>query len=168
MTELPTRFDYSDVQFSKLDLHNGGTTTLYVIESQPYVKIGLARDPAKRFMNLFCSSPHPLSFVVGYWIPLACAPRAEAFCHSKLMPYHHRGEWFTASLALARKVVWTVASRAVSAHGYAKPGAADADAINAAAVGKAPPSQRMMQRINGKDRPHLDGADIEIPLGSIR
>jgi len=166
MTERPTCFDYSDVQFSKLDLHDGRTTTLYVIESTPYVKIGLATDPAKRLMSLFCSNPHGVRFIVGYYVPAACATRAEAFCHSKLMPYHHRGEWFAAPLGLVRKVVWTIASRACLAHGYSKPGAVDAAAINAAVVGKPPPSQRMMQRTNGKKRPHFPEVFSEILEGS--
>ena len=79
MTERPTRFDYSDVQFSKLDLHDRRTTALYVIESEPYVKIGLASDPAKRLMSLFCSNPHSVRFIVGYYVPMACATRGAKF-----------------------------------------------------------------------------------------
>jgi len=110
------RFDYSDVAFKcggyLRNEDRGLETALYVAVSEPFVKVGIALNPAKRLGSLSGSSPHPIRMIAAYFIPEGHAKLAEAYCHRLLMPFHHRGEWFTCEPEMARKVVYTVCDKA--------------------------------------------------------
>lgn len=115
----PTRFDYSDVVFpeGRYDSPNQRGQILYAIESPPFVKIGFATEPVARLRQMHTDNPHDLRLLVAYLVPKGLVRLAEAYCHEKLLPFHHRGEWFRADPQVARKVLWTIARKANLARG---------------------------------------------------
>jgi hypothetical protein len=84
------------------------TTYVYLIACSRYVKIGIARDVAKRLANFQVASPLDMTVVhcreiTGTRYAFLC----ERAAHKMLADYAHRGEWFTASKAKARLAIDT-------------------------------------------------------------
>lgn len=114
------RFDYSDVVFpgpEKDFLRAPGMHTLYVAESLSLVKVGIASEPVARLRAMTCDNPHGIRLLVAYALPNAVVHWAEMYCHLKLLPFHHHGEWFRVAPTVARRVAHSVCSRAASSRG---------------------------------------------------
>ncbi len=96
---------------------------LYLALSEPYVKIGLSRSPVDRLIKLREANPHKIRMVAAWWVPLATAARAEAYCHQRFLHAWHRSEWFSVGVKEARSVVKSVAAAACASRGRALRGA---------------------------------------------
>lgn len=121
----PFHFDLSDVRFPEADgCDDDQVVGLYLIVSEPFVKVGISTNPCARLRAAATTNPHGVRMPVAYWVPADLARSAEAYCHAKLLPWHHHGEWFRIDVQQARWLVFAIATKACSARD-ALPGKAD-------------------------------------------
>ena len=90
---------------------------LYVMWSGEFSKVGRARNVLHRWATLAGASPHDVGLWSAYWVPRNMATLAEAHCHAKLTPYHHRFEWFRVEPGIADQVVVAIARHACRSRG---------------------------------------------------
>lgn len=62
------------------------------------VKIGIAKDVAKRLHGIQCGNPKPVVLLAYYWV--ASPKDEEAGLHDRFVREHIRGEWFKRSAQL--------------------------------------------------------------------
>lgn len=74
------------------DIQHSNPNSLYFIEAPELnrVKIGIARDPKKRFDDLRVASPVKLQIAGVFFGSLYL----EQYLHKKFAKFHVRGEWF--------------------------------------------------------------------------
>ena len=78
---------------------------LYVIESAPFAKIGIAENPEARFNQMTSGNPHAIEFIGAWSLPHETMRRAEQYCHAFLCLTHHRNEWFEIDAKTAASIV---------------------------------------------------------------
>lgn len=73
---------------------------VYVVSCREFVKVGIARDPARRWRNLRIGNPliEPLAYESAL-LPRACL--VETKVHHELDQYWVIGEWFRCSVETA-------------------------------------------------------------------
>jgi hypothetical protein len=70
---------------------NGSTSSIYVLESDGYFKIGVtARHPRDRIRDMSTGNPHPIVLVAMF----EGDARAEQLLHTRFRNQRRRGEWF--------------------------------------------------------------------------
>jgi predicted GIY-YIG superfamily endonuclease len=78
-------------------------TSVYIIASGDHLKIGVARDPAKRMKTLKTGMPHGASLVASREFRSAkSAYNVESRLHRYFHRYRANGEWFAAPLATVK------------------------------------------------------------------
>jgi len=78
--------------------HTGSATSIYVLESAGYFKIGMtARHPRDRIRDLSTGNPHPIVLVAMF----EGDARAEEQLHTRFSHRRRKGEWFDLSEDLA-------------------------------------------------------------------
>lgn len=111
---------YADLRFphnGQDELRKGERCGIYLISSKPYVKIGIADDPARRFCEIEALNPHGLQMVRAYWVPKSIVRLTEAYCHAALAQFHHRGEWFKVDARIAGRAMHAVCRQAARSRG---------------------------------------------------
>ena len=68
------------------------STSVYVLQCNEFIKVGIAGDVVARVAELQVGNPHPIR-ILGHWIATD-AIREEEIIHSHLERYRERGEWF--------------------------------------------------------------------------
>lgn len=117
---VPDRFDYSDVVFPGRQrdfLRKAGSHKVYVIKSLDLIKVGIASDVPARLKAMTCDNPHGIEVIAAFGVPHAVAHWAEMYCHEKLLPFHHFGEWFRIDARTAIEVVRAVCTLAAASRG---------------------------------------------------
>lgn len=147
MDKLPScRLDFSDVVFpgSEHDLmRKAGLHELYVIKSLDLVKVGIAANVLVRLRGMLCCNPHGIELIAAFRIPNAVVHWAEMYCHEKLLPYHHSGEWFRVDPSVAVEVAERICALAAKSRGSDLEVAKPVDKPWRIASGSPPGSQRM-------------------------
>jgi hypothetical protein len=81
-------------------------TSVYVIVSGEFVKIGIARDPAKRVKSLRTGTPEGAQVFYSRQFPDTISARyIERYCHRQLWKCRESGEWFRCSPHRARAIL---------------------------------------------------------------
>jgi len=68
---------------------------LYVMESPPYVKVGISNDVERRLRDFSLNSPHHIRIIFKAKVPYPQAKWIEEKIHEDLQAFRHKGEWFT-------------------------------------------------------------------------
>ena len=70
------------------------TGTLYCIQCQQFIKIGISADFDNRLKTLQSATPFPISVVALRTVPLAGLEYAESYLHQHFADQQVQGEWF--------------------------------------------------------------------------
>lgn len=74
------------------------TACIYAIKCEHFFKVGITTNKDARLATLSRMNPFDLSCELYRTIPYRHAHFIEKHVHDALSEWHHRGEWFTASL----------------------------------------------------------------------
>jgi hypothetical protein len=88
-------------------------TSLYVMQTQGYHKIGIAADVQKRLDTVRTHNPHRVTVVhTIHWQSRLLALLVERTVHKTLRPYHVSGEWFYVDFPTIKQVLLPIAAAA--------------------------------------------------------
>jgi len=87
-------------------------TSVYLMEGNKHVKVGISADPDKRLKQIQTGNPNRIKLVARWWFfSKRDARKVEQLAHTllKMRDVHTNGEWFQISVYRAKNVVETAA-----------------------------------------------------------
>lgn len=91
-----------------------GTVCVYLMTTQNWVKVGIAKDPAWRRVMLQCASPFEVELIEARAFPsLSEARRIETEMHRVLADFRGYGEWFGIKIEVAQHALASMSATSI-------------------------------------------------------